>query len=150
MRPLRLISARPRRRRLLGAGLLLLLCIVLPLGAHAYSSQAGATRALGSRAGNTTTGAAQHASINEDVAAGALTGRHYSLTVCSFALHLADVSRLPLLAWQLAQISDALLIVTPHKRPDLRPEWGWRLVDEFVRDRVRARVYLSHRDGEGE
>ena len=86
----------------------------------------------------------------EDVAAGALAGRHYSLTVCSFALHLADVSRLPLLAWQLAQVSDALLIVTPHKRPDLRPEWGWRLVDEFVRDRVRARVYLSHRHGQGE
>jgi SAM-dependent methyltransferase len=83
----------------------------------------------------------------EDVAAGALAGRHYSLTVCSFALHLADLSRLPLLAWQLAQVSDALLIVTPHKRPDLRPEWGWQLVDEFVRDRVRARTY---RHGEGE
>ena len=86
----------------------------------------------------------------EDVAAGALAGRSYSLTVCSFALHLADVSRLPLLAWQLAEVSDTLLIVTPHKRPDLRPEWGWRLVDEFVLDRVRARVYLSHRNGEGE
>lgn len=86
----------------------------------------------------------------EDVAAGALAGCHYSLTVCSFALHLADASRLPLLAWQLAQVCDALLIVTPHKRPDLRPEWGWRLVDEFVRDRVRARVYLAYRDREGE
>ena len=86
----------------------------------------------------------------EDVAGGALAGRHYSLTVCSFALHLADPSRLPLLAWQLAQVSDALLIVTPHKRPDLRPEWGWRLVDEFVRDRVRARTYLAYRHGEGE
>lgn len=83
----------------------------------------------------------------EDVAAGALAGRHYSLTVCSFALHLADVSRLPLLAWQLAQVSDALLVVTPHKRPDLRPEWGWRLVDEFVLDRVRARTYRRD-DGE--
>ena len=81
----------------------------------------------------------------EDVAAGALAGRRYSLTVCSFAMHLADVSRLPLLAWQLAQISDALLIVTPHKRPDLRPEWGWELVDEFVLDRVRARTYRACR-----
>jgi SAM-dependent methyltransferase len=85
----------------------------------------------------------------EDVAAGALAGRNYSLTVCSFALHLADPSRLPLLAWQLAQVSDALLIVTPHKRPDLRPEWGWRLVDEFVVDRVRARTYRGG-DSEGE
>lgn len=86
----------------------------------------------------------------EDVAAGALAGRHYSLTVCSFALHLADASRLPLLAWQLAQVCDALLIVTPHKRPDLRPEWGWQLVDEFVRDRVRARVYLADRHEQGQ
>jgi SAM-dependent methyltransferase len=77
----------------------------------------------------------------EDIAAGALADRAYTLTVCSFALHLADVSRLPLLAWQLAQISDALLIVTPHKRPDVRPDWGWELVDEIVIDRVRGRAY---------
>lgn len=93
------------------------------------------------------TGSAAEELSFEDVAAGALAGRHYSLTVCSFALHLADVSRLPLLAWQLSQVSDALLIITPHKRPDLRPEWGWQLVDEFVRDRVRARTY-RHSEGE--
>jgi len=84
----------------------------------------------------------------EDVAAGALAGRHYTLTVCSFALHLADVSRLPLLAWQLATVSDALLIVTPHKRPVLRPEWGWELVDEVLIDRVRGRCYRSGGVGE--
>ena len=83
----------------------------------------------------------------EDVAAGALAGRSYSLTVCSFALHLADVSRLPLLCWHLAQVSGALLVLTPHKRPDLRPEWGWRLVDEVLIDRVRGRCY-RHDQGE--
>ena len=83
----------------------------------------------------------------EDVAAGALAGRRYSLTVCSFALHLADASRLPLVAWQLAQVSEALLVVTPHKRPDLRVSWGWELVDEVLIDRVRGRC---HRRGEGQ
>lgn len=79
----------------------------------------------------------------EEIAAGALADRSYSLVVCSFALHLADVSRLPLLAWQLAQISGALLVVTPHKRPDLRPGWGWRLADEVLIDRVRGRTYRA-------
>ncbi|HEX5245265.1 MAG TPA: class I SAM-dependent methyltransferase, partial [Tepidisphaeraceae bacterium] len=42
------------------------------------------------------------------IAAGALEGRRYSLIVCSFALHLCEPSRLPALAYRLAQISDAL------------------------------------------
>ena len=76
-----------------------------------------------------------------DVSAGALSGRRYSLVVCSFALHLAEPSRLPGIAWALAQVAPALLILTPHKRPVLRPEWGWRLSAEFVQDRIRARLY---------
>lgn len=51
----------------------------------------------------------------EDVAAGALAGRNFTLVVCSFALHLLDESWLPALATQLALVSDALLILTPHK-----------------------------------
>lgn len=77
----------------------------------------------------------------EDIAAGALLGRRYGLIVCSFALHLVDESRLPLLAYQLAALSDTLLILTPHKRPHLKPEWGWQLNGEFVETRVRARWY---------
>jgi SAM-dependent methyltransferase len=88
----------------------------------------------------------------EDVAAGALADRAYSLVVCSFALHLADVSRLPLLVWQLAEISDALLVVTPHKRPVLRPGWGWHQVDEVLIDRVRGRCHRREQgqDADGE
>lgn len=93
------------------------------------------------------TGRAAEALGFEDVAAGALAGRDYSLVVCSFALHLADPSRLPLLCWQLAQVAGALLVVTPHKRPVLRPEWGWRLADEVLIDRVRGRCY---RQGQGQ
>lgn len=77
----------------------------------------------------------------EDVAAGALAGRSYSLVVCSFALHLAEESRLPLICYQLAEVSRALLILTPHKRPEIRKEWGWRLEGEFVWARVRCRLY---------
>ena len=77
----------------------------------------------------------------EDIGDGALEGRQFSLIVCSFALHLSEVSRLPTVAFQLAQIADTLLILTPHKRPNLKAEWGWKLKAEMIEARVRARLY---------
>ncbi|HQR33245.1 MAG TPA: class I SAM-dependent methyltransferase [Blastocatellia bacterium] len=77
----------------------------------------------------------------EDVAAGALSGRRYSLVACSFAMHLLEESWLPSLLFQLGEISDSLLILTPHKRPELKAEWGLTLLDEFMIERVRARLY---------
>jgi hypothetical protein len=79
----------------------------------------------------------------EQIAEGALAGRHYSLIVCSFAMHLCEKSRLPALCLQLSMISPALLIFTPHKRPTIREEWGWKLSGEFVLQRIRARMYNS-------
>jgi SAM-dependent methyltransferase len=77
----------------------------------------------------------------EQIAAGAIAGRSYSTIVCSFALHLVALSRLPALAVQLSLIGTALLVLTPHKRPQLRPEWGWICADELLIERVRARYY---------
>ncbi|NOT60139.1 MAG: class I SAM-dependent methyltransferase [Acidobacteria bacterium] len=77
------------------------------------------------------------------IAAGALRGRQYSLIVCSFALHLTEASRLPLLAFELSELAPQLLVLTPHKRPLLKPEWGWRLREETVIERVRARWFES-------
>jgi SAM-dependent methyltransferase len=79
----------------------------------------------------------------DDICGGALEDRRYSLIVCSFALHLADPSRLPTLAHQLARVSASLLILTPHKRPALKAEWGWTLEEETTLERVRARLYRS-------
>lgn len=77
----------------------------------------------------------------EDIAAGALAGRTYDLIVCSFALHLAEPSRLPRICYELARVSPTLLIVTPHKRPDIRREWGWNRSDELIWAKVRCRLY---------
>lgn len=77
----------------------------------------------------------------EQIAAGALDGRHYSLIVCSFAMHLIDESWLPALLTALGLISDCLLILTPHKRPQIKAAWGWALAGEFIIERVRARLY---------
>ena len=79
----------------------------------------------------------------EAIAAGALAGRSYRLIVCSYALHLLQPSRLPQLAYRLSQLAPALLVLTPHKRPDLRPAWGWTLTGELVVERVRLRYYRS-------
>jgi hypothetical protein len=79
----------------------------------------------------------------EDVAAGALAGRAYSLIVCSFAMHLAEPSRLPGVCQQLSAIAPAMLILTPHKRPEIREGWGWTLEGEFVWARVRCRLYRA-------
>lgn len=76
-----------------------------------------------------------------EIAAGALVGRGYTLIVCSFALHLAEQSRLPLLCYRLAEIAPSMLILTPHKRPELHESWGWLLHEETVIERVRARLY---------
>jgi SAM-dependent methyltransferase len=81
----------------------------------------------------------------EQIAEGALEGRQYSLIVCSYALHLLAASRLPLVAYQLQRIAPALIVLTPHKRPQLREAWGWRLEDEIVVARVRVRLYRSAR-----
>jgi SAM-dependent methyltransferase len=87
------------------------------------------------------TGQAAEVLSFEQVAEGALAGRAYSLVVCSFALHLLAASRLPALLFRLAEIAPRLLILTPHKRPEIKAAWGWALEDEVVIERVRARVY---------
>ncbi len=85
----------------------------------------------------------QHAEVFsfEEISSGVLGERQYSVVVCSFAMHLIEESWLPSLLFQLARISDCLLIITPHKRPELKSEWGWTLEDEFLIEKVRARFY---------
>lgn len=67
----------------------------------------------------------------------------FSSVVCSFALHLYDESRLPSLLWSLTEWAPTLIVLTPHKRPHIRSEWGWQLQSEHVVDRVRIRKYKS-------
>lgn len=87
------------------------------------------------------TGAQAEPYTFEQIAGGVLIGRAYSLIVCSFALHLVEESRLPALATQLALIAETLVVITPHKRPQLKPAWGWNCADEMLVERVRARLH---------
>lgn len=79
----------------------------------------------------------------EDIAAGSLALKKYSLIICSYALHLIEPSKLPLLLFKLGRISPLLVIVSPHKNPVIKPEWGWKISSEFTEERVHARLFAS-------
>lgn len=79
----------------------------------------------------------------EQIADGCLEDERFDLVICSFAAHLISPSFLPLVMMQLSFISKKLIILTPHKRPEISEKWGWSLSDEFVQERVRARIYVS-------
>lgn len=79
----------------------------------------------------------------EDIISGELDDKHYTTIVCSFALHLLDLSKLPTLLYKLTQICDKLLIISPHKRPQIKEEWGWELENEVIIDRVSSKLYKN-------
>jgi SAM-dependent methyltransferase len=78
-----------------------------------------------------------------DIANGVLGERRFDLIVCAYALHLCEASWLPAVCMALSVASDRLVIITPHKRPEIEPWWGWSLREEY-RDpayRIRLRAY---------
>jgi SAM-dependent methyltransferase len=81
----------------------------------------------------------------EQIANGCLEseGEVYDIIICSFAAHLIPPTYLQLVMLQLRFVTKKLIILTPHKRPEILPEWGWILKDEFVHERIRARFYIS-------
>jgi len=79
----------------------------------------------------------------DDISKGSLRGRFYSLIICSYALHLLEESKLPMFLLQLPEITDSLLIISPHKKPYIKDGWGWELKKEIEIDRVRCRYFAS-------
>lgn len=80
-----------------------------------------------------------------DLAGGAAAGHEFGAVVCTHALHLCETSRLPMLCHALAHMTPVLVVVTPHKRPELREEWGWSLVEEHRDPETRLRTRLHRR-----
>ena len=70
----------------------------------------------------------------------------YSTIICSFALHLCPPRQLFSLCWNLFQAAPLLLILTPHKRPELEALPGIQLLWEDAAltergKRIRAKAY---------
>ena len=66
-----------------------------------------------------------------DVIKNGLPG-HYSTIFSSFALHLCPVRDLFSLSWQLLEAAPVLVVLTPHKRPELEKLEGVELLWEDV------------------
>lgn len=83
----------------------------------------------------------------EDIVKGALTDQ-YSAVICSFAMHLCPEELLFALVYQLFQHTKLLVIITPHKRPELEKLEGVRLIfEDFTLTergkKVRLKAYQS-------
>ncbi len=68
----------------------------------------------------------------------------YDCVICSFALHLCPTDLLNHVLYQLSLCADYLLILTPHKKPEIESDSGWLMIDEryLSEERVRGRIYI--------
>lgn len=73
-----------------------------------------------------------------DVIRNGLPGQ-YSLIVSSFALHLCPIKDLFSLSWNLLQAAPLLVVITPHKRPELEKLPGIQLVWEDAVETARGK-----------
>ncbi|CAE6501855.1 unnamed protein product [Rhizoctonia solani] len=82
----------------------------------------------------------------------------YELVICSFALHLlVTPGSLYELLSALSYGARWLVVLEPHKKPEIKEGWGWTQWDittwaaaqgregEFIKERVHCRVYKSTR-----
>lgn len=84
----------------------------------------------------------------------------FSLTICSFAMHLVtSTSELWSCLEVLSRKSQWLLIISPHKKPEIKPIWGWARWNtdnwtqddshtfEILQERIHGRLYRSNNFG---
>lgn len=86
----------------------------------------------------------------QDIANGCLlssedTEQGFDVCICSFAMHLLEHSNLFSTLYQLSLSCRYLIIVSPHKKPDIKGsgEAGWTKIQEFVHERIHTRVFSS-------
>jgi hypothetical protein len=67
--------------------------------------------------------------------------KKYSTIICSYALHLADTSKLPQIIWQISQSCKNFIILSPTKKPEIKDDWGMSLVNSGNVNSVKIRHY---------
>jgi SAM-dependent methyltransferase len=67
----------------------------------------------------------------------------FDIIICSFALHLAESSLLPTLLYQLSQVSNRLVIISPHKKPHINDFWEKK--EELYMNKVRLRYFEKNK-----
>lgn len=86
------------------------------------------------------------------------TDINIDIVICSFALHLIESpSELFSLLWELSTKVKWLVVLAPHKKPEIKEGWGWtkwdtenwrqclmnESVGEILKERTHCRVYRS-------
>lgn len=79
----------------------------------------------------------------KDIVQGALQNKKYHTIICSYAMHLCEESMLNNLLYQLSLIANTLIIITPHKRPEIK-NW-WKEVKSFKYKGITLRIYRTMR-----
>ena len=67
----------------------------------------------------------------------------YDTIICSYALHLADKTKLPQIIYQLSCVCKHLLIISPTKKPEIDESWGFKIINEAYISGVRVRLFES-------
>ena len=75
----------------------------------------------------------------EDIAKGKMQ-KQFDVIICSYAMHLVNISYLPNLLYQLSLNSEKLIILTPHKRPDINN--FWKLSSFKISGKTKMKIYL--------
>ena len=83
-----------------------------------------------------------HALSFDDILNGKLNQK-YDTILCSYALHLCDTSKLPIVIYQLSLITNKLIIISPHKKPKINEEWGFNLIENNYLNKIRVKTYRS-------
>lgn len=79
----------------------------------------------------------------EDIAQGKLT-QQFDSVVCSYSLHLLPSSFLPQFLYQLSLITKELIILTPHKRPEIN-----QYFKEIRREKLNKTTLKVYSSSEG-
>lgn len=80
-------------------------------------------------------------SFKELATAGLPDDVQFDAIFCSYSLHLAEKSLLPVIEYQLSCASKWLVIISPHKNPKI--EKFWTSVFETTINHARLRIYLK-------
>ena len=81
----------------------------------------------------------------KDIVTGAIANLKFDTIICSYAMHLCEESMLNNLLYQLSLIADTLIIITPHKRPEIR-NW-WKEVKSFKHRGITLKIYRTKEFG---
>lgn len=79
----------------------------------------------------------------DDIMHGKLT-KQYNMIICSYALHLAEPSKLPQIIYQLSRICNQFLLISPHKKPEIKKDWGMTLDNSAYMEGIRIKLYKTN------